>query len=281
MVVQPGSPYYGTSITLQPYNSLLNTVTTVILIGQGKSERNEFWGLSTRVKISQNLALGGLSQLVLSLLAQLTNLDSGSYIDISTNLACCCRCFGLLPGTPPAQFAAGVTNTNIARGINPPLNWSLILQEVAQAKASQCDFKKNAQARQNAIAVLNNIAQPVVNTANPDPVFAAAEAYDLTLATNTGAYYSQAKAENAPNDWLAEAANYDCTTNTCAPGAECGHFIAMSGVKPEFVGCAAQQCTTNSPLPFATTWWFYVCVYNRRAGLPTDIITSSCASLLK
>ena len=52
---------------------------------------------------------------------------------------------------------------------------------------------------------------------------------------------------DAVDNWFAESANYTYSTNSCAAGDSCGHFTQLAWRTTARVGCAVQQCTTNSP----------------------------------
>jgi hypothetical protein len=63
--------------------------------------------------------------------------------------------------------------------------------------------------------------------------------------------------------WAAEAADYDYSTNTCAPPpAQCGHYTQIVWRDSTFVGCGTKKCTTNSPGgPAFPNWIIVVCNY--------------------
>lgn len=42
--------------------------------------------------------------------------------------------------------------------------------------------------------------------------------------------------------WVAEEADYDYATNTCAPGAVCGHYTQVVWSGSTEVGCARERC---------------------------------------
>jgi len=65
------------------------------------------------------------------------------------------------------------------------------------------------------------------------------------------------------SSWAGEAANYTYSTNSCAAGDECGHYTQTVWRTTTAMGCAVQQCTTNSP--FGATfpdWAMAVCDYS-------------------
>ncbi|KAH0977754.1 hypothetical protein GBA52_027473 [Prunus armeniaca] len=49
-------------------------------------------------------------------------------------------------------------------------------------------------------------------------------------------------AKLAVDQWVAEKADYDYKTNTCAPGKQCGHYTQVVWRDTGLVGCAKVQC---------------------------------------
>ncbi len=47
---------------------------------------------------------------------------------------------------------------------------------------------------------------------------------------------------NAVNAWASEGADYDYDTNTCAPGAVCGHYTQVVWAASERLGCGLAYC---------------------------------------
>jgi hypothetical protein len=52
---------------------------------------------------------------------------------------------------------------------------------------------------------------------------------------------------DAVSSWSAESSNYTYSSNSCAADQECGHYTQLAWRTTNAVGCAVQQCTTNSP----------------------------------
>jgi pathogenesis-related protein 1 len=70
--------------------------------------------------------------------------------------------------------------------------------------------------------------------------------------------------DGAVTGWIAERANYDHATNSCASGKVCGHYTQIVWSTTTAVGCAQVSCTTNSPFgSFANGLWdFEVCDFS-------------------
>ena len=62
--------------------------------------------------------------------------------------------------------------------------------------------------------------------------------------------------------WVAEDANYDYATNTCAPSAECGHYTQVVWRDSTELGCGMANCTANNPFGGSGAWQLWVCNYN-------------------
>jgi hypothetical protein len=119
-----------------------------------------------------------------------------------------------------------------------PMCWSNLLASHAQAWADNCDWSHDPALHdlyegQNLYAVASAVGFP------PDPTLDAEPA------------------------WAAEAADYDYSTNTCAPEpAQCGHYTQIVWRDSTFVGCGTKQCTTGSPGgPSFPNWIIVVCNY--------------------
>ncbi|PWA66556.1 pathogenesis-related protein PR-1 type [Artemisia annua] len=54
--------------------------------------------------------------------------------------------------------------------------------------------------------------------------------------------------------WVAEKANYDYNSNTCAPGKTCGHYTQVVWRKSVRLGCARVRCNSGA--------WFVTCNYD-------------------
>jgi hypothetical protein len=132
------------------------------------------------------------------------------------------------PGNPaPSATAGGALN---------PFAWSVSAATVARNYAAQCVYGHNA---------------------NRGPfgenIYAAGST--TTPVTLTGT--------DVVSDWASEAANYFYSTNTCAAGQTCGHFTQLVWRDTTAVGCAVQQCTTNSPFGTSFPDWAYaVCDFS-------------------
>lgn len=74
--------------------------------------------------------------------------------------------------------------------------------------------------------------------------------YGENLAKGTGSF----SGTDAVNLWVAEKANYDYPTNTCASGKVCGHYTQVVWAKSVRLGCARALCSNG--------WWFISCNYD-------------------
>ena len=61
--------------------------------------------------------------------------------------------------------------------------------------------------------------------------------------------------------WVSEDASYDYATNTCAPGAVCGHYTQVVWRDSTELGCGMATCTANNPFG-SGPWQLWVCNYN-------------------
>eukprot|EP01051_Picozoa_sp_SAG22_P000641 SAG22_NODE_18_length_32591_cov_38.043549_28_plen_904_part_00 len=69
-------------------------------------------------------------------------------------------------------------------------------------------------------------------------------------------------AADAMADWLAQAASYDCASNSCSDS--CAQYTALvSGAATDF-GCALSLCSAGSPFAarFGAGWGLFVCHYS-------------------
>lgn len=111
-----------------------------------------------------------------------------------------------------------------------PLTWNSAAQQIAQSYSAQCTFAHNA------------------NRGN----------YGENLYAST----NQASATEVVQSWVAEAANYTYSTNSCKASAQCGHYTQVVWRATTSVGCGLTRCTTNSPFPgFPGAWYLWVCDY--------------------
>lgn len=78
----------------------------------------------------------------------------------------------------------------------------------------------------------------------------------------TAASSSAMGAQRVVQGWVDEAANYDHAANTCASGKVCGHYTQVVWRNTKALGCAVQECTTNSPFgSHGPNWTLWVCNY--------------------
>ncbi|QDE71896.1 hypothetical protein BHS09_35690 [Myxococcus xanthus] len=78
----------------------------------------------------------------------------------------------------------------------------------------------------------------------------------------TAASSSAMGAQGVVQGWVDEAAHYDHTANTCASGKVCGHYTQVVWRNTRALGCAVQECTTNSPFGSQfPKWSLWVCNY--------------------
>jgi hypothetical protein len=128
-------------------------------------------------------------------------------------------------GNPaPSATAGGPLN---------PMIWDPGAATVAQSWAAQCNFNHNP------------------NRDGGENLYAACSTTAPVTITGT----------DAVSDWSAESANYTYSTNTCAAGETCGHYTQLVWRTTNAVGCAVQQCTTNTPCTGFPDWAFVVCDY--------------------
>jgi pathogenesis-related protein 1 len=113
----------------------------------------------------------------------------------------------------------------------PPFTWSSDAQSVAQQYASQCVYAHNP-----------NRGNRGENIAYDSP----AGFQDLA---------------NIVNLWASEASSYTYSTNSCASGADCGHYTQIVWRDTTKVGCGHQICTFNQPDHSHNAWDFWVCDY--------------------
>ncbi|OJH36033.1 serine protease [Cystobacter ferrugineus] len=115
----------------------------------------------------------------------------------------------------------------------PALTWSEDAARVAQAYAKQCKFEHNAHR--------------------------GSYGENLAAAAPPG---SKTNAQVVA-DWVGESADYNPSTNKCAPGKVCGHYTQVVWRKSTQVGCATVICTKNSPFGAQfPKWQLWVCDYS-------------------
>ncbi|BFG15659.1 hypothetical protein CerSpe_019330 [Prunus speciosa] len=71
------------------------------------------------------------------------------------------------------------------------------------------------------------------------------------LANSTAGDYT---ATLAVDLWVAEKADYDYNTNTCAPEKQCGHYTQVVWRDTRFVGCAKVPCANGGS--------YFICHYD-------------------
>ncbi|WOH04838.1 hypothetical protein DCAR_0624250 [Daucus carota subsp. sativus] len=75
--------------------------------------------------------------------------------------------------------------------------------------------------------------------------------YGENLAKGSGSFTGTA----AVNLWVAEKADYNYATNTCASGKVCGHYTQVVWRNSVRLGCARVLCSNG-------VWWFITCSYD-------------------
>ncbi len=109
------------------------------------------------------------------------------------------------------------------------LKWSESLAATARAYAAKCEFEHSG----NAFG--ENLAAYAGQRASPASVVAG---------------------------WTEEIADYTYSSNTCASGKACGHYTQVVWRTSLSLGCAAQQCSKNSPFSGFPDWELWVCNYD-------------------
>jgi hypothetical protein len=144
----------------------------------------------------------------------------------------------------PADESVWLNPMNRARSAvgENALVWDPIAAQVAATYAAMCAFDHNAdrstqyQTRGGASSGLGE---------------------DIAAGAPT-----QAPAD-AVSSWVSEESSYDHSSNSCASGAECGHYTQIVWSTTAGVGCAHMSCTTNSPFGSQfPTWDLSVCDYS-------------------
>jgi pathogenesis-related protein 1 len=145
-------------------------------------------------------------------------------------------CSGSSGDTEPADMAGMTEAHNAARAAVmpaasppiPPLTWSSTVASAAQSWANGCSFAHGG---------LDGYGQNIYATTGT------AEPADVVKA------------------WVAEAANYDYATNTCATGEVCGHYTQVVWRDSARLGCGVKDCTEGSPFG-SGAWQLWVCDYD-------------------
>jgi uncharacterized protein YkwD len=134
-----------------------------------------------------------------------------------------------MAGTTEAHNAARAGVQPAAEPAIPPLSWSSDLAGVALSHATKCVFDHS----ENSFG--ENLYAAVGSTPTPAEVV---------------------------SSWVSEVADYDYSSNSCSPGAVCGHYTQVVWRNTATVGCAAVTCTANSPFGGSDPWINWVCNYD-------------------
>jgi pathogenesis-related protein 1 len=125
-----------------------------------------------------------------------------------------------------------------------PLIWDPVLANDAQTWASACFFDHGGRGvgyttGQNIYAAYGY---------NPTPLYVA-------------------------NAWGEEYALYDYASNSCQPGADCGHYTQMIWHSTTSLGCGRAVCDKNSPFgdEHLVPWIYWVCNYYPAGNVYTYI----------
>jgi pathogenesis-related protein 1 len=115
-----------------------------------------------------------------------------------------------------------------------PLTWSADLASVAQSHANKCVFEHSTG---------NNFGE------------------NLAFFSCPGAECDEDDLGSTPADavriWADEVSDYDYESNSCAPGAQCGHYTQLVWRDTERVGCGSSICNIDG---FNGVYW--VCNYD-------------------
>lgn len=152
-----------------------------------------------------------------------------------------------------AEADALLVSHNQVRGTVSPaaakmarLVWDPALATVAQNWADQCNWSHNANRNAAYASLSSNTGQVGEN------IF-------VTTGSRASALTG---AGSAMTLWAAEKIDYTFATNSCAPGAVCGHYTQIAWANTRRVGCAVTQCPTMAGLPGFNNAQFVVCDYN-------------------
>lgn len=139
---------------------------------------------------------------------------------------------GVDPIAEPITSAHNTARANAMPAPSPQLEnlkWSETLAATARRYAAKCEFEHSG----NAFG--ENLAAYAGQKATPAKVVAG---------------------------WTSEVSDYSYASNTCASGKACGHYTQVVWRKSVSIGCAVQQCSTNSPFSGFTDWELWVCNYD-------------------
>ena len=79
------------------------------------------------------------------------------------------------------------------------------------------------------------------------------------LGENIFATSGSTTAQAVVTSWVSEKTSYNYAANSCS--GTCGHYTQVVWAATTAIGCAAQNCTTGSPLG-GGNWQFWVCDYS-------------------
>lgn len=177
--------------------------------------------------------------------------------------------------TPPdANMKAVLDLHNSLRlTVNPPaasmpaMQWSNTLTTVAKNYAAKCIWGHNA-----------------VRTDDSKKISSQFTYVGENIAVRSGT--SASGATISVQDFWNEKKDYTYNTNTCAAGAQCGHYTQMAWAASTFVGCAVQICPTMSGITWCAQYggcMFLVCNYgpggNFNGAKPYALGSGSAATL--
>ena len=137
------------------------------------------------------------------------------------------------------NFVDGHNDTRATASPTPnpplsPLEWDTSLASQAESFANQCNFGHSG-----TFGLGENI-------------------YASSFISDDGT-----AATSATSAWKSEAANFDLASNSCSPGAVCGHYTQMVWDDTTTLGCGIATCPgATSPFGGTSDWQFVVCNYN-------------------
>ncbi len=141
-----------------------------------------------------------------------------------------------------AAWLAPMNQARAALGVGePPLTCDPIAAQVALSYASKCNY---------------------VHNANRNMEYAALGGQGPGVGENIAAGAPTESIAQAVASWLSEVSSYTYATNSCASGAQCGHYTQIIWKTTTGVGCAHVACTTGSPFGGSPKWDFSVCDYS-------------------
>ena len=122
----------------------------------------------------------------------------------------------------PAELRAVVDMHNVARVQvgSPPLAWNAGVAQTALEWAELCSFSHEPNADRT------YMGQPLGEN----------------LAWGAGSF----AADQLARLWINEQQNYDCDSNTCAPGQACGHYTQVIWRTTTELGCALAICNSST-----------------------------------